>query len=113
MHVVCSTSGIKLHLFVQRVVRDAGARMHSITSADIIGSHLGDTEERLRHAFQVAHETSHLQISVIFIDEIDALCPQRSSAPVHESRTVAQLLTLMDGVSASKSGIQYGLRRSA
>jgi transitional endoplasmic reticulum ATPase len=36
---------------------------------------------------------------VLFIDEIDALCPKRgTSGSEEENRIVAQLLTLMDGI---------------
>ena len=36
---------------------------------------------------------------VLFIDEIDALCPKRgTSSNEEENRIVAQLLTLMDGI---------------
>lgn len=35
---------------------------------------------------------------VLFIDEIDAMCPRRDPGKSHESRVVAQLLTLMDGM---------------
>lgn len=37
--------------------------------------------------------------SIIFIDELDALCPKREGAQNEvEKRVVASLLTLMDGI---------------
>lgn len=39
------------------------------------------------------------QPSIIFIDELDALCPKREGAQNEvEKRVVASLLTLMDGI---------------
>lgn len=39
------------------------------------------------------------QPAIIFIDELDALCPKRESAQNEvEKRVVASLLTLMDGI---------------
>lgn len=37
---------------------------------------------------------------VLFLDELDALCPQRDPSRPHEARVVAQLLTLLDAISA-------------
>lgn len=43
--------------------------------------------------------------SIIFIDELDALCPKREGAQNEvEKRVVASLLTLMDGI-GSVSGL--------
>lgn len=39
------------------------------------------------------------QPAIIFIDELDALCPKREGAQNEvEKRVVASLLTLMDGI---------------
>lgn len=40
---------------------------------------------------------------VLFLDEVDALCPNRSQAGLHEARVVGQLLTLLDGASTFQS----------
>ena len=46
---------------------------------------------------------------ILFIDEIDALCPKRgSSGSEEENRIVAQLLTLMDGLKTRGSLIVIG-----
>ena len=61
-----------------------------------------DLQERLVSVAQ--NGTSHTPVGLLFIDEIDALCPKRSdgssaSASANpEARLVATLLTLMDGV---------------
>lgn len=38
---------------------------------------------------------------VLFLDELDSLCPRRTATSAPENRLVAQLLTLMDGISRS------------
>lgn len=64
----------------------------------------GESERRLREAFEGAEaEARRGQPVVIFLDEIDAMCPRRDAGRQHEARVVAQLLTLMDGA-ASKAG---------
>lgn len=58
----------------------------------------GESEARLREAFQAAaDEAAAGQPALVFLDEVDALCPRRSSGHAHEARVVAQLLTLLDG----------------
>lgn len=88
---------------------DVNAQLYYVNAGDVVGSHLGATERRLRDTFRIAHQAAHTKTVVIFIDEIDAICPQRSRADSHESRVVAQLLTLMDGVNTSQSRVVYAL----
>lgn len=55
----------------------------------------GESEARLRDIFREAGERAP---SIIFIDELDALCPKRDKVQNEfEKRVVATLLTLMDG----------------
>ena len=55
----------------------------------------GESEARLRDIFREARERAP---SIIFIDELDALCPKRDKVQNEfEKRVVATLLTLMDG----------------
>lgn len=77
--------------------------MITLYGPEIFGPYVGESEEKLRQKFAQA---SRLALSdpkrpvMIFIDELDALTPHRTDAQAHESRVVAQLLTLMDGVSS-------------
>ncbi|CAG8545579.1 6047_t:CDS:10, partial [Acaulospora colombiana] len=58
----------------------------------------------LRDLFQQALENSP---SIIFIDEVDALCPKRDEVGNElGKRVVATLLTLMDGITNKNSGSQ-------
>ncbi|KAL6570958.1 Cell division control protein 48 B [Orobanche gracilis] len=60
-------------------------------------SHAGESEKILRDAFSEA--LCHTKLgkpSVIFIDEIDALCPRRDSRREQDIRIASQLFLLMD-----------------
>lgn len=47
------------------------------------------------------------QPAIIFIDELDALCPKREGAQNEvEKRVVASLLTLMDGIGSVSAALQ-------
>ena len=83
-------------LIAEAVANESGATLFSIRGPEIIGQYYGQSEERLRDIFKEASENAP---SIVFLDEIDSIAPNRDS--VHgevERRVVAQLLTLMDGL---------------
>ncbi|GMH34461.1 hypothetical protein BSKO_02295 [Bryopsis sp. KO-2023] len=91
-------------LMVQAVCEEAGAAVHSLTASDVFGAYVGESERKLRDAFEAAaNDAQSGKTAVIFIDEIDSLCPKRSGQKPHETRVVSQLLTLIDGVASPES----------
>ena len=85
-------------LIAKAVARESGASFYSIQGPEIIGKYYGQSEERLREIFNNAKENSP---SIIFVDEIDSIAPNRNNTSGEvERRVVAQLLTLMDGLSS-------------
>ncbi|KAM4555785.1 ATPase family gene 2 protein homolog A isoform 1-T1 [Odontesthes bonariensis] len=78
------------------IANEVGAHMVVINGPEIVSKFYGETEARLRQIFT---EASQRQPAIIFIDELDALCPKREGAQNEvEKRVVASLLTLMDGI---------------
>uniref|UniRef100_A0ACB8E5T0 Uncharacterized protein n=1 Tax=Sphaerodactylus townsendi TaxID=933632 RepID=A0ACB8E5T0_9SAUR len=91
--------GVGKTLLVKAVAEEVGACLFCINGPVVYGSRPGESEENLRRAFEQASEMSAEGPTVLFIDEIDSLCPKRecsNNAP--ENRLVAQLLTLIDGI---------------
>eukprot|EP00062_Callorhinchus_milii_P002198 gi/632938157/ref/XP_007903959.1/ PREDICTED: spermatogenesis-associated protein 5-like protein 1 [Callorhinchus milii] len=91
--------GVGKTSLVRAVTRQVGSRLIGISGAAVHGARPGESEGNLRRIFQQARDSAQEGPCVLFIDEIDSLCPRRGSlgnAP--EDRLVAQLLTLMDGV---------------
>ncbi|KAJ3052828.1 spermatogenesis associated protein 5 [Rhizophlyctis rosea] len=83
-------------LIARAVGAETGAHVIVVNGAEILGKFYGETESKLRDIFDEAKRKSP---SIIFIDEIDALCPKRDEATSEvEKRIVATLLTLLDGV---------------
>ena len=71
----------------------------------------GEGEAKLRSIFGNARAHAYSgnnfdTVSIVFIDEIDVLCPHRGEGNSTSTRFVAQLLTLMDGV--HENGINAG-----
>ncbi|XP_061832511.1 ATPase family gene 2 protein homolog A isoform X2 [Nerophis lumbriciformis] len=78
------------------IANEVGAHMTVVNGPEIMSKFYGETEETLRQIFT---EASLRTPSIIFIDELDALCPKRDDAHNEvEKRVVASLLTLMDGI---------------
>ncbi|KAG9063236.1 spermatogenesis associated protein 5 [Linnemannia hyalina] len=93
-------------LIARTVAAATGAFLTVINGPEIISKFYGETEAKLRTIFELAAERSP---SIIFIDEIDALCPKRDEAASEmEKRVVATLLTLMDGASDKRIPAKSG-----
>ncbi|NXA11134.1 SPA5L protein, partial [Sapayoa aenigma] len=91
--------GVGKTLLVKAVAKESGAYLFGISGPALHGSRPGEGEENLRKVFEKGREMSHEGPTILFFDEIDALCPKRgSSNNAPEDRLVAQLLTLLDGV---------------
>lgn len=86
---------------VMAVAAECAATLISVRGPDIFAPYLGESESNLRRIFGEATQISQARKAcILFIDEIDALCPHRQDGQVHEARVVAQLLTLMDGLAS-------------
>ncbi|KAK9708033.1 hypothetical protein K7432_009853 [Basidiobolus ranarum] len=92
--------GVGKTLLVRSVSEATNAHMVSLHGPEIFSPYPGESEERLRKKFSEASILSEQsdRPCLLFIDEIDSLTPNRSDSQLHESRVVAQLLTLMDGL---------------
>ncbi|KAI4314075.1 hypothetical protein L6164_027016 [Bauhinia variegata] len=89
---------------VRAVVQECGAHLKLISPHSVHRAHAGESERILREAF--AEASSHAALgkpSIIFIDEIDALCPRRDSKKEQDVRVASQLFTLMDSNKPSSS----------
>ncbi|XP_024987324.1 cell division control protein 48 homolog B isoform X3 [Cynara cardunculus var. scolymus] len=89
---------------VRAVVRECDAHLIVLSPHSVHRAHAGESEKILRDAF--AEASSHIKLgkpSVIFIDEIDAICPRRDSRQ-QDIRIASQLIMLMDSSATSTSG---------
>ncbi|KAK3737855.1 hypothetical protein QZH41_015785 [Actinostola sp. cb2023] len=94
-------SGTGKTMIARAVANETGVHFICINGPDVLSRYYGESEARLRDIFTEAEDQAP---SIVFIDEIDALCPRRDK--VHnefEKRVVATLLTLMDGTNKSVS----------
>jgi len=93
-------------LIARAIANQSFASFYSINGPDIFSKYVGESEEKLRAIFTEAEKNSP---SIIFIDEIDSLCPAReNSSDSLSQRLVSTLLTLMDGIKITKKLIIIG-----
>ncbi|XP_033473439.2 ATPase family gene 2 protein homolog B [Epinephelus lanceolatus] len=93
--------GVGKTLLVRRVVGEVGASLVVVRGPEVVGSRPGESEEKLRAVFEQAQSAAEEGPCVLFLDELDSLCPRRTGSSAPENRLVAQLLTLMDGMNQS------------
>ncbi len=85
-------------LLAKAVANETNTSFFSISGPEIMSKFYGESEKRLRETFEKAQEKSP---SILFIDELDSIAPNREDVSGEvERRVVSQLLTLMDGINS-------------
>ena len=93
-------------LLARAVANESDANFFSINGPEIISKFYGESEAKLREIFQQAHKSAP---SIILIDELDSIAPKREEVTGEvEKRVVAQLLSLMDGLTGRGNVIVIG-----
>lgn len=84
-------------ILAKAVARECGANFIAISGPEIFGKWLGQSEERIRHVFQMARQVAP---TVVFFDQLDGIGSQRAGNPGNgaRDRVVNQLLAEMDGI---------------
>ena len=95
----------KTHL-TKAIANEIDANFFYINGPALVGTLYGETEANLRRIF---NEAAHHAPSVIFIDELDAIAPNRENVGTQtDVRAVTQLLSLMDGLTKVEGVISIG-----
>jgi len=79
-------------------------------ATDLVGRGIGESEKRILDIFNKCRQAAETQGTgaLLFIDEIDAICPKRDDATEAERRMVATLLTELDGSKSDDCVIVIG-----
>ena len=83
-------------LLAKAIAFETNSNFQVINGPEVIQRFYGESEAKLRQIFENAIKN---QPSIIFLDELDAIAPRRDKVTGDvEKRVVAQLLSLMDGL---------------
>jgi transitional endoplasmic reticulum ATPase len=88
-------------MLAKAIATSLNATFYLINSPAIATKYYGESEQKLRSIFEKASNNAP---AIIFIDEIDAITPNRTNSSETDKRIVAQLLVLMDGLNTN-SGV--------
>jgi len=92
-------------LIAKAVANEVDAHFVSVSGPEVMRKYKGESEERLREVFDEARTNAP---SVVFFDEIDSIAGKREDDNEMESRVVAQLLSLLDGLEARGEVVVIG-----
>jgi len=81
-----------------------------LAATDLVGSGIGESEDRIKAAFDRCRRLAEGRNGgmLLFIDEIDAICPKRDDSSEAERRMVAALLTALDGAKGADGVVVLG-----
>ena len=93
-------------MLAKAVANESDAYFITINGPEIMSKYYGESEHKLREAFDEAEKNTP---AIVFIDEIDSIAPKMAEVTGEvERRVVAQLLSLMDGLKSRKNVIVIG-----
>ncbi|PMD55431.1 AAA-domain-containing protein [Hyaloscypha bicolor E] len=91
---------------IKALASGVNSTLFTISSSDVQSKWVGESERLVRLVFERARKEKP---SMIFIDEIEALCGIRdsNSSSEHDNRVKTEFLVQMDGVSQDNNGILF------
>ncbi len=94
--LLCGPPGTGKTMLAKALATECAAHFLAVNGPEILSKWRGESEGALRRVFEEARAQAP---SVVLLDEIDAIAPDRGRVQHnHEAVLVSQLLTLMDGL---------------
>lgn len=111
-------SGVGKTLLVKKLAQDLDAALVWLNGADVYASYEGESEKNLQSYFDEAHHIAKKERCILFIDEIDALCPGQESSnedtsSSEEHLVVSLLVSLLQEIKSENSLFVIGATNQA
>ncbi|HET9671661.1 MAG TPA: AAA family ATPase, partial [Actinomycetota bacterium] len=97
--------GVGKTYLARAIANEVGAHFVYVNGPEILSSVQGGTEANLRSVFEEAMESAP---SVVLIDELDAIAPERKESGRADARMGTQLLSLLDGLVSMEDVVVIG-----
>lgn len=96
-------SGVGKSMIANALISEYNINTFTVYSSDIYSKSVGETEGKLKEVFSKAILDAP---SIILLEDVDSLCPKRSSSSTdHEKRVLTQLVTLFDDLQGMSSNV--------
>jgi len=93
-------------LIAKYIASKLSTHLSVVTAASVFSKYVGEAEGKVKDVFEEARANAP---SIIFIDEIDSICPSREHVnEEYQRRIVAALLTEMDSINSNLRVIVIG-----
>ncbi|KAF7394869.1 hypothetical protein HZH66_008043 [Vespula vulgaris] len=97
------TPGVGKSTIANAIISEYNVNSFNVHSSDIYSKSMGETERKLKEIFAEAKAKTP---SIILLEDIDTLCPKRSSSSTdQERRVLAQIISLFDELQNTKNNI--------
>ena len=110
-------SGVGKTLLVKKLAQDLNASLVLLNGADIYASYEGESEKNLQSYFEDARRIAKKECCILFIDEVDALCPGQEGSNENngseEHLVVSLLVSLLEGIKGENSLFVVGATNQA
>ncbi|KAL5004566.1 hypothetical protein ScPMuIL_018022 [Solemya velum] len=93
---------------VKYVAQRCNTYLICVNGPEVISPHPGESEQNLRRVFDKAISMSSEGPCIIFLDEIDSLCPRKGSSGSQEARLTSQLLQILDELGGTSKLLVIG-----
>ncbi|XP_011162129.1 ATPase family protein 2 homolog [Solenopsis invicta] len=96
-------SGVGKSMIANAIISECNVSTFTVYSSDIYSKSVGETENNLKKVFSKAILSAP---SIILLEDVDSLCPRRSTSSTdHEKRVLNQLVTLFDDLQSINSNV--------
>lgn len=101
--ILYGPTGVGKSIIANAIISEYNINNFIVHSSDIYSKVIGETESKLKEVFNKAISNTP---SIILLEDIDTLCPNKSNSSTdHERRVLAQLITFFDHLQNMSSNL--------